>query len=136
MKNASTILGIALMGTLLMSFTGSPGCKTDCEVLAIDEITYIEPTEEVELDFDTAKYLPEGFDAYQGMGPNLEEIAFIEPTEDIDLGFDTARYLPIGFDAYKGMEIDLNDIEYIEEEVELDLNVQSYLPGNFNASVK
>lgn len=135
MKKATTYLGIAFLGTILMSFSGTPDCKTNCEPLPIEDITYIEPAEDVELDFDTAQYLPEGFDAYKGMGIDLTNIVFIGNEEEIDLGFDTAKYLPIGFDAYAGMEVDLDTIKYIEEEeaIELDFNVQNYLPENFNA---
>ncbi len=138
MKNATTYLGIALLGTLLMSFSRTPDCKTNCEELAIDEITYIEPTEDVELDFDTAQYLPEGFNAYKGMDTDVSDIVFIEKDEEINLGFNTAKYLPIGFDAYQGMEIDLDEVIYIEEEeeVELDFNVEAYLPTGFNANSK
>ncbi len=135
MKNVTTYLGIAFLGTLLMSFSGKPDCKTNCEPLPIDDITYIEATEDFELDFDTAQYLPEGFNAYEGMGADLTDIVFIENEEEIELEINTAKYLPIGFDAYEGMIIDLDDIRYIqeEEEVELDFNVQNYLPNNFNA---
>lgn len=135
MKNNIKYLGVALLGTLLMSFSGKPDCKTNCEPLPIDEITYIEVTEDFELDFDTEQYLPEGFNPYDGMHADLSGVDFIETEQEIDLGFNTAKYLPIGFDAYKGMEIDLGEVIYIEEEeeIELDFNAQNYLPNNFNA---
>ena len=135
MKKATTYLGILFLGTALMSFSGTPDCKTNCEPLPIDDITYIEPTEDVELDFDTTQYLPEGFDAYKGMDADVSDVVFIEKEEEIDLGFNTAAYLPIDFDAFKGMELDLAEVIYIEEEevIELDFNVQNYLPENFNA---
>lgn len=135
MKKVTTYLSIAFLASIMMSFSGTPECKTNCEPLPIDDITYIEPTEDVELDFDTAQYLPEDFDAYKGMGTDVTNILFIENEEEFDLGFDTAAYLPIGFDAYAGMEINLDTIQYLEEEeaIELDFNVQNYLPENFNA---
>src|SRR5665811_1065571 len=135
MKKATTYLGILFLGTALMSFSGTPACKTNYEPLPIDDITYIEPTEDVELDFDTTQYLPEGFDAYKGMDADVSDVVFIEKEEEIDLGFNTAAYLPIDFDAFKGMELDLAEVIYIEEEevIELDFNVQNYLPENFNA---
>ncbi|MGB6152362.1 MAG: hypothetical protein WBG48_10245 [Pricia sp.] len=138
MKNTTTVLGIAIIGTMMMSFNASPQCENHCEPLPIDDITYIETTEEVELDFDTAQYLPEGFNAYKGMGADLSDITFIEEDKEVDLGFDSAKYLPIGFDAYEGMALDLDTIEYIEEEedVQLDFDVQNYLPSNFDASTK
>lgn len=138
MRKVTNFLAIALLGTTMMSFAATPDCKTNCEEQVIDGITYIEPTEEVQLDFDTAKYLPEGFDAYKGMGPNLDEVVFIEPEEEIEFDFNPARYLPIGFDAYEGMIIDIDQVEYIEEEeeIELDFNSDAYLPADFEASSK
>lgn len=135
MKNITTYLGLALLGSILMSFTGKRDCKTNCEPIAIDDITYIEATDDFELDFDTAQYLPEGFNAYKGMGADLTNIVYIENEEEINLGFNSAKYLPIGFDAYEGMVIDLDEIKYLEEEEEvtLDFNVQNYLPANFSA---
>lgn len=135
MKKASTYLGILFLGTALMSFSDTPDCKTNCERLPIDGIIYIEPTEDVELDFDTTQYLPDGFDAYKGMDANLSEVVFIEKEEEIDLGFNTMAYLPTDFNAYKGMELNLDEVIFIEEEeaIELDFNVQNYLPKNFNA---
>lgn len=138
MKKATTILGIAVLGSIFMSFTGTPQCETECKNVQVNDITFIEIEEEIDLGFDTAHYLPEGFNPYSGMGPNLEEIIFIETEEEIDLGFETAQYLPEGFNAHEGMALDLNEIEYIEEEEEiiLDFDVQAYLPASFNALSK
>ncbi|SDE03347.1 hypothetical protein SAMN05421636_1033 [Pricia antarctica] len=135
MKKATTYLGILFLGTVLTSFSSTPDCKTNCEPLPIDTINYIEPTEEVALDFDTKAYLPDGFDAYKGMDADISKVVFIEKEEEMDLGFNTAFYLPIDFDAYKGMELNLEDVVFIEDEeaIELDFNVQNYLPENFNA---
>lgn len=135
MKKVITTLSIAVLGFVLMSFTGTPQCKTQCEEPHIEDITFIEVEETIDLGFDTAQYLPEGFDPYEGMGPNLEEITFIATEKEIDLGFDTARYLPEGFNAYEGMVFDIDEIEYIEEEEEinLDFDVQAYLPKDFSA---
>lgn len=138
MKKATTVLGIAILGSVFMSFTGTPQCEIECKNLQINDITFIETEEEIDLGFETAQYLPEGFNPYSGMEPNLEEIAFIETEDKIDLGFETAQYLPEGFNAYEGMVFDLNEIEYIEEEDEiiLDFDVQAYLPSNFNVLSK
>ncbi|HDZ14404.1 hypothetical protein LCGC14_0673150 [marine sediment metagenome] len=137
MRKATTYISLTALVTLLMSFSGKPECETNCEASAMQNVTYIEPTEDIELNFDTAQYLPEGFDAYKGMGTDVSDIALVQNDQEVDLGFNTAKYLPIGFDAYKGMVIDLNDVEYIEdEEVELDFNVQKYLPKNFDAASK
>jgi len=138
MKNATTIFSLAVLGSLLMSFTGTPQCKTECENLQIENIAFVEIEEEIDLGFDTVQYLPEGFDPYKGMAPNLPEIVFIESEEKINLGFDTSEYLPEGFNAYEGMMFDIDEIEYVEVEEEIDLNfeVQAYLPEDFNALSK
>ena len=68
---------------------------------AIDEIVFIEDTEEfIDLGFDTASYLPEGFDPYAS---EYEGIEYIEEPYKIDFGFDTAMHLPKDFNPYKGM---------------------------------
>ena len=134
MKKTGTTLGLALLGTMLISFAGTPQCKAECENLQIDDIVYIEMEDEINLGFDTAQYLPEGFDPYKGMGLDIKEITFIEPIEEVNLGFNTALYLPEDFNAYEGMAFDLNDIEYIEEEEEIILgfDTKDYLPENFS----
>ncbi len=138
MKKATTVLSVLFFGATLMSFQGNPECKTECENLQIEDITFIEVEEEIDLGFDTAQYLPAGFDPYAGMELDLNSLTFIEEEEEINLGFNTAAYLPIGFNAYDGMELDLDDIVYIEDEEEIDLgfNVSDYLPENFNAFSK
>ncbi|MBT8185470.1 MAG: hypothetical protein KJN76_11570 [Eudoraea sp.] len=173
MKKASRILGIGLLSVLLMSFTGKDNCdksKEDrkakiamaefqkpfinnmlseikTEPISIDQITYLEQDEEIDLGFDTAVYLPLGFNAYQGVELDLNEIEFLEEEQDIDLGFDTSDYLPEGFDPYKVMgsadesttaDLNLEDIIYLTEEEDIDLgfDTQQYLPAGFDASAK
>lgn len=133
MKKVTIILGTVLLAASLMSFQAEQECKTKCENLQIEDITFVEVEEEFELGFDTAQYLPEGFNPYIGMGLNLDDIVIIEELEEIDLGFDTAQYLPEDFNAYEGMVFDIDEIEYIEEEEEiiLDFDVQAYLPIDF-----
>ncbi|MGB7395837.1 MAG: hypothetical protein WA913_15735, partial [Pricia sp.] len=77
MNIARTILGSILLGSIMISSAATPDCETECDEEVLNNVTYIEPHENVELDFDTKKYLPEGFDANRGMGPNLEKIEFI-----------------------------------------------------------
>lgn len=138
MKKTITLLSIVLLGTTLMSFHGIPECKTECENLQIEDITYLEVNEEIDLGFDTTPYLPKGFDPYAGMGTMLDEINYIEDEKEVDLGFDTAEYLPKGFNAYKGLVFDIDEIEYIEmeDEIDLDFDVQAFLPESFKALSK
>ena len=138
MRKTTTILSMLLLGTTLMASQVSPDCKSECDTLKMADITFVEEEEKIDLGFDTAQYLPEGFDPYEGMEPNLNDIVFVEESEEIDLGFDTAQYLPEGFNAYKGMVFDIDDIEYIEEEEEinLDFDIQAYLPEGFEVLSK
>jgi hypothetical protein len=163
MKKAGVLLGIGLLGAVLISFIGTHKCEesenekslaifyeetnsfeeilrlqNETEILKIEDIPVIEKEEEISLGFDTAQYLPLGFNAYKGMELDLDDIPFIEEEEEIDLGFDTARYLPEGFNAYEGAEFYIDDIVYIEEEekIVLGFDTQEYLPENFNAYSK
>ena len=75
------------------------------EVLNIDDIQYVEMEEEIDLGFDTTKYLPKEFNPYKHMDMdlNVDEINYMEIEDEINLGFDTSEYLPKGFNAYKGV---------------------------------
>ena len=136
MKKVTTIISMLFLGTVLMASQNNTECKTECEIVQIEDIVLVEIEEEIDLGFDTAKYLPIGFDAYEGMAWNMNDIVVEE--EEIDLGFDTSLYLPDGFNAYKGMVFEIDEIVVIEEEEEiiLDFDVQNYLPKNFNALTK
>ncbi len=163
MKKASLLLGIGVLGVILISFTGTHKCEKtehhksvaifsesnhlfeeglllqgETEILEINEIVFIEQDQEINLDFDTADYLPLGFNAYEGLELNLNDIIIIEEEEEINLGFDAAKYLPADFNAYDGMEFDIDEIVYIEEEEEIILAFDPgvYLPENFNANTK
>ncbi len=168
MKKVSILTGIGLLSLVLFSFNGKDKCEkeessaytelqqpflnalpadTNPTTLNINEIDYVELEAEFDLGFDTADYLPLGFNAYEGIDFDLDDIVFVEEEEDIDLGFDTANYLPKGFNAYEGMdldlqvaleELDLNSIIYIEEEeeIQLDFPTQKYLPSGFNPYAK
>ena len=66
--------------------------------LDISTIEIYEIEEEVTLNFDTAKYLPEGFNALKGKDDlNWNTIEIYEIDEEVALNFDTAKYLPVGF---------------------------------------
>jgi len=82
--------------------------------LEINEIEIIELEEEVELGFDTSKFLPNNFNALKGKNDlDWNTIELIEIQEDIEINFDTKQYLPEGFNPYKGMRIIKNKIEAI-----------------------
>lgn len=105
--------------------------ETEKEEFDINSITYIQEEDEIELGFDVADYLPEGFDPYEFYF-DLDSVEFIE--EKWSLDFDTAQYLPEGFDAYAD-PVGIEGINYIDENdiIELDLHTENYLPEDFNA---
>ncbi|MCR9228237.1 MAG: hypothetical protein NXH90_12520 [Flavobacteriaceae bacterium] len=134
----TAFLSLVLLSTTLMAHVGNSECNKGCTTLSIQDITFIEIEEEIQLGFDTGLYLPEGFDPYAGMETVVDRIPFIEEEVDFQLDFDTAPYLPEGFNPYKGMVFDINEIEVmeIEEDIELDFDFQKYLPKGFNALAK
>lgn len=108
--------------------------ETEKEKFDINSISYIQEEDKIELGFDVADYLPEGFDPYKQY-VDLNSIEFIEDTDVLNL--DIAANLPEGFDAYanpKGIE----GINYIDENdtIVLDFNAKEYLPTGFNAYIK
>ena len=106
------------------------GCKK-CKTLNLDEVVFLEEESPFDLGFDTADYLPEGFDPYK-VYVNLDAIQYIAD-EDDDLGFDTTAWLPEGFNAYAAPE-DFTSVSYIEAEEGLDpaVDTKAYLPEGFD----
>ncbi len=77
---------------------------TDEKIISIDEIDVYDMEEELELGFNTADHLPEGFDPRWGMHDlDWSSIELYEVEEELDLGFDTKDYLPENFNPYRGM---------------------------------
>ena len=75
------------------------------EEFDIDQLEVIELEEDVDLGFDTKKYLPEGFNPLAGKDDiDWSTIELVEIEEEVDLGFDTKKYLPKDFNPYKGMD--------------------------------
>tara|TARA_R110002167_G_scaffold84156_6_gene228740 strand:- start:3161 stop:3679 length:519 start_codon:yes stop_codon:yes gene_type:complete len=172
MKKTNVLIVFTLLAILMSSFVGKEKCEksskndaksallelqhpfkatlqhhTNYLPLCLEEISFIELEAEIDLGFDTAEYLPIGFNPYEGMIFNIDDIDYITLDEEIDLGFDTAEYLPIDFDAYEGMgyglddivgTLDLDDIIYLveDEEIELGFDTQKYLPKGFDAYAK
>ncbi|MGB5203166.1 hypothetical protein [Eudoraea sp.] len=101
------------------------------EDLKVSEIVFIEEEPSIELGFDTAEYLPEGFDPYN-VYFDVNAIEFIDE-EMTDLGFDTEEYLPANFNAYANPN-GIDGINYIEEDEAIDLgfDTTTYLPEDFD----
>lgn len=109
-------------------------CK-DTAKLDLDKIVFIEEEDLFDLGFDTAEYLPEGFDPYK-VYVDLDAIEFIEEQET-ELGFNTAEYLPEGFDPYAA-PADFNSISYMETEEDIypQIDTQSLLPDGFDPYIR
>ena len=108
--------------------------EKDTEEFDINSIVYIEDEVDFELGFDTADYLPEGFNPYIFYF-DISDITYIE--DSLLNQLDTEKHLPENFDAYtypnsvKGINyIDPNDM------VDLDIDIKRYLPVNFDAFSK
>lgn len=75
------------------------------ETITVESIEVVEIEEEVELGFDTAQYLPEGFNALKGKNDiNWNEIELVEIEEEAEYDFDTSKHVPKNFNPYKGMQ--------------------------------
>jgi len=105
--------------------------KKEPVVLNSTEIEFIEEVNQVELGFDTSKYLPKEFDPYADT-LDINSVNFIEE-EEIDLGFDTKDYLPEGFNSYETY-FDIKAIEFIEdtEDIDVGFDTSKYLPKGFD----
>lgn len=79
--------------------------EEDALVTDLTTLEVIEIEEDVELNFDTKKYLPIGFNPLEGKNDiNWNDIELVELEEEVNLGFDPHLFLPNGFDPYEGME--------------------------------
>ena len=80
-------------------------------------------------DFNIKDYLPENFNAYEGL---FEEYSSIEEDEAFD--FNTKDYLPVGFNA--NLDLDkIVEVSIIEDDEPFDFDTTKYLPSNFNAFI-
>jgi hypothetical protein len=124
----SIVMGIALVNGV---FASNP--NKDIELFDINSIAYIEDEAEIELGFDVADYLPEGFDPYK-MYVDLNAIEFIE--EEIEIS-DLSKHLPANFDAYAYPQ-DVQSINYIDENdsFTIDFDTKKHLPEGFNPYIK
>ena len=124
----STVLGLFIVNGMLASNPKTEG-RFD-----IDSIVYIEEEPEIELGFDTADYLPEGFDPYKFYF-NMEGVNYIE-NDEINLK-DSQTNLPSDFNAY-AYPSDVESMNYIDpnDNISLDLDTTTYLPEGFDAYAK
>ena len=98
-------------------------------IIKIEDVVVYELEEEVELGFDTTKYLPKNFNPFEGMASynellteeglalktlvnnteftniiKIEDVVVYELEEEVELGFDTTQYLPKNFNPFDGMD--------------------------------
>jgi len=114
----------------LVSFNGVLANQPEKE-FDINSITYIEEEVEIELGFDTADYLPEGFDPYT-VYFDLNSVSYMEE-DDLPELEELKVYLPDGFDAYADPG-SVEGINYMDssDEIELDFETAEYLPEDFD----
>ncbi|MBT8306596.1 MAG: hypothetical protein KJN85_06640 [Maribacter sp.] len=133
--NKKTILLGLTVGLLFVNGMFANDPNTDKEKFDINSINYIEDDFDFDLGFDTADYLPDGFDANQSYF-DLNWIEYIE--EEFIIDIDTQQYLPIGFDPY-AYPLDVQSINYIDEkdfiEIQLDSNRHLRKDGNLEINI-
>ncbi|WP_425234501.1 hypothetical protein [Ulvibacterium sp.] len=97
----------------------------------INSITYIEEEAQVDLGFDTADYLPEGFDPYT-VYFDLNSVSYMEEEELPQLE-ELKIYLPADFDAYADPS-SVEGINYMDssDDIKMDFDTAEYLPESFN----
>lgn len=108
--------------------------ETEKKEFDINSIRYIQEEAEINLGFNVADYLPEGFDPHK-IYVDLKAVQFIE--EEYILDFDASSYLPEGFDAFDN-PIGIEGINYIDDNdsYTVDWDTIKYLPEGFNAYTK
>jgi len=100
------------------------------------EFTEVAVEEEDEaFDFDTAAYLPIGFDPYISFEEKYGiEYDVIMEEEDAPFEFDTKKYLPIGFGLSKTLLDSIEEINIEEEDEAFEFDTKMYLPKGFKAT--
>lgn len=108
---------------------------SSCAHFDLSCLDVVEIEEDVEIPFDTKKYLPEGFNPLEGKYDlDWNKIELVSLDEDVEIGFDTKDYLPEGFNPLKGLhDLDWSSIYIVEldEEVTLGFDTKNFLPKNF-----
>lgn len=103
--------------------------------LDLNEIEYIEEESIVDLGFDAADYLPEGFDPQQ-VYLDLNSIEYVEEERTVQLNFNVSDYLPEDFDSYASPK-NVDGIAFVEEEtIDLGFDTSQYLPEDFDPYVR
>ena len=129
MNKKKLALSMALGAFIIKGAIAGDG-KKEVGELDLNSIKYIEEEQIIELGFDTADYLPEGFDPYAF----YFDLDWIEYSEESELEeIQVANHLPKGFDAYT-IVIGIEAVNYIDpsDEIELDFDPEKLLPEDFD----
>jgi len=133
MNKKNFIFSIAT-GLLFANGVFAGDLPTEKDEQIVKSVTYIEDESQIELGFDTADYLPEGFNPYK-IYVNLDAIIFLEDEIGEEANF--KKHLPANFDAY-AYPNDVAAFNYIDEDdvVTMDFDTEAYLPSGFDAYAK
>lgn len=125
-KCLSIVMGLALCQGIFAN-----DLVKDIEEFDINSIVYIEDETDFELGFDTADYLPEGFDPYSFYF-DINNVIYVENILIEELP--TKKYLPKRFDAY-AYPTDVAGMNYVDpnDTIALDIDTKQYLPNGFDA---
>lgn len=94
-------LSIAFIAVLLLPLiNGNTYVKAFNNKKETGVINAEEMQSNIDLGFETKKYLPTNFDPYTFEVKSIHHVNFMVEDEVIDLGFDTQKYLPHNFDAF------------------------------------
>ncbi len=127
------LISTLVVALLLSNVMSAMNPTKEIEPFDINSIEYIEDEISFDLGFDTADYLPEGFNPYT-VYVNLETIIFIE--EEVVLE-DLSAFLPDNFDAY-AYATSVAGMHYIDENdtIIIDFDTKKHLPEGFNPYIK
>ncbi len=110
--------------------------KKELKTPTFDFTEVVEEADEA-FDFDTAAYLPIGFDPYVSFEEKYGLVyEVIIEEEDAPFEFNTKDYLPVGFDLNKSILNSIIEITIEEEDEAFDFDTKKYLPKGFNATKK
>ncbi len=108
--------------------------KKELEMPTIEFTVVAEEADEA-FDFDTAAYLPIGFDPYVSFEEKYGiEYEVIMEEEDAPFEFNTKAYLPVGFGLSKTLLDSIVEITVEEEDEAFDFDTRMYLPKGFKAT--
>ena len=89
---------VIFIAAMFLPLLSAKAEKITEENFNIRSVVFIEQESEINFDFDTSQYLPEGFNPYED-NFSVESLNYMED-DSIDLGFDTTDYLPENFNPY------------------------------------